>query len=396
MTLKSRQDNEAKRSLKDVKSPREYDLDCAEKDISDKDRALFFELISTDLTADQVSRVLEPWQVFPRQREVLAVHWHPEWIPLDIIDRRINGSFPASGVKLVIPTQHNQIMSMGDYAGVEVDCYSSGFNRKVQLLLHFKADRLNKADVLRSMLEHTFKYRSSQLFELMDSIVNPEFSGRMEEAAGETGASEEITAMVRFYTARLRKLLLDNEAQTPSIMIKNKLITEFISAQRGGHPQNLINRALLLVKAVKKIVKRHFSLEYFFRASEVIEEARGLGGGIVIPHPEQFWPILMADYDVDGWEVWNPQSQEYTQFLISAMNNQNKIQRPGRKPVLVFMGDDTHMSVKIRDPETQERSKLEREIGWQPAWDDVGIRKSLSLAGASRRRIIEEYMERLE
>ena len=77
------------------------------------------------------------------------------------------------------------------------------------------------------------------------------------------------------------------------------------------------------------------------------------------------------------------------------MNNQNKLPRPGRKDILVFMGDDTHMSVKVKDPEGVERSKLEREVGWQPAWDDVGIRKGLSLAGASRRLVIEEYLDRL-
>ncbi len=49
---------------------------------------------------------------------------------------------------------------------------------------------------------------------------------------------------------------------------------------------------------------------------------------MVIPHPEQFWPILLADYDVDGYEVWNPQSREYTDFLIRALDNQNKRRLP--------------------------------------------------------------------
>lgn len=394
MSLKTGIESDSNKKLEAV-PPADYDLDRAENEISDADRAIYFELISTELSADQQQRVITPWQVYPRQQEVLAVHWHPEWIPLDLIDQRLRGTFPVSRENLIIPTQHNQIMTWGDYSGAEVDCYSSGFNRKVQLLIHFRKERVNGAAVLTSMLDHTFKYRSSQLFEIMDSIINPVFQGRLEEAAGKTGANEEIVAMVRFYTARLRKLILENEAQTPAVMIKNKLIPEFITAHRHHYQQSIINRALLLVKTVKKIVKRNFSLDYFFRTTEIIEEVRRLGGCIVIPHPEQFWPILMADYDVDGWEVWNPQSQEYTEFLIRAMNNQNKIRRPGRKPILVFMGDDTHMSVKIRDPETLDRLKLEREIGWQPAWDDLGIRKSLSLAGAGRSQIIEEYKERL-
>jgi hypothetical protein len=75
---------------------------------------------------------------------------------------------------------------------------------------------------------------------------------------------------------------------------------------------------------VKALVKVEFSLKYFYRTSEVIEEARALGAGIVIPHPEQFWPILLKEYDVDGIEVWNPQSRRYTEFLISVLNRRNQ------------------------------------------------------------------------
>jgi hypothetical protein len=245
------------------------------------------------------------------------------------------------------------------------------------------------------MLEHTFKYRSSQLFELLDSIIEEKWSQRMEEAAGETGANPDVVAMVRFFTARLRRLIRDFENEMAPIMIKNKLVPEFIIAQKNRLPTAMVNRALLLVKAVKAIVKREFSIDYFFTTEEVIEEVRSVGGSVVIPHPEQFWPILLADYDVDGWEVWNPQSREFTKFLIQAVNNQNKNRRAGGRNILIFMGDDTHMSVKIRDPETVERSKLEREIGLQPAWEEPGIRKCLSLAGAGRQRIIDEYVGRL-
>ena len=59
------------------------------------------------------------------------------------------------------------------------------------------------------------------------------------------------------------------------------------------------------------------------------------------------------------------------------------------------MGDDTHMAEKTRDPEVQDGEKARREIGYQPAWDDFSIRKALIRAGASRRRVIEAYQERL-
>ncbi len=178
------------------------------------------------------------------------------------------------------------------------------------------------------MLAHTFRYRTSQLSFFMDTILDREGEKRLAEAVDNTGANQELVAFLRFYTARLRKLLEEFEASTPPEMIKNKLLGEYLDAQRHRHPDLMVNRGLLLLKAVKTLVKRDFPLDYFFAAEEVIEEARGLGGGVVIPHPEQFWPILLADYDVDGYEVWNPQSREYTDFLIRALDNQNKRRLP--------------------------------------------------------------------
>ncbi|MBF0531234.1 MAG: hypothetical protein HQK55_18600 [Deltaproteobacteria bacterium] len=370
-------------------------MDRAVRGITDEDRAVFLSLVTTNLTEEQVRMVLTPNTIRPRQKDVLAIHWHPEWVPLDLVARRIAAGFPFCQHSLIIPTQHNELMVMGNYAGVEVDCYATGFNRKIQLLLHFSAARVAKAGVIKSMLEHTFKYRVGQLFEIMDSITNSEYNERMEAAVSETGSNEEVAAMARFYTARLRQLIMDNQSTTPMQMIKNRLIPDFLRAQSKHHPKSLIKRAVMLVQSVKQIVKRYFSMAYFFRVNEVIEETRYLGGGVVIPHPEQFWPVLLADYDVDGYEVWNPESREYTEFLIGALNRQNRLRGPGRRSLLIFMGDDTHMSVKVRDPETQEPSKLEREIGFQPAWDDVAVQRSLSLAGASRTQIIERYKERL-
>ena len=104
---------------------------------------------------------------------------------------------------------------------------------------------------------------------------------------------------------------------------------------------------------------------------------------------------MLADYDVDGFEVWNPQSRRYTEFLISVINHHNERLKPGRRPLLVFMGDDTHMSEKVREPEVQNPEKAEREIGYQPAWDDFSIRKALIKANVDRHMVIEEYRQRL-
>ena len=375
--------------------PPDYDLDRAVDEISSWDQEQFKRIVSTELTPAQREMVADPGTSYPRQNEILAIHWHPEWIPEELTAHRVAALYPNAGKRLIIPTQHNQILSWNGYSGVEVDCYSSGFNRKVQLLLHFKTEALGEANVLRSMLEHTFKYRTGQMFEFMDTITQPALAERMERAAMDTGSSEEVVAFVRFYIARLRRLVEMNLADTPPAMIKNKLLTEYVDAQRGRHTDLMVNRSQLLLKAVKAIVKGYFPLSYFFRASEVIEEVRSLGGGVVIPHPEQFWPILLADYDVDGVEVWNPQSREYTEFLIRALTNQNKSRPSGRRRMLIFMGDDTHMSVKLKAPGQVEPSKYEREVGLQPAWDEVAVRKSLSLAGASRSQVIDEYQARL-
>jgi hypothetical protein len=95
-------------------------------------------------------------------------------------------------------------------------------------------------------------------------------------------------------------------------MAKNKLEPDFLDAQRPRFGDRVVARAQVYLREVKRLVKENFSLRHFYRATEFIEETRSLGGGVVIPHPEQFWPILLADYDVDA-SSWNPQSQEYTE-----------------------------------------------------------------------------------
>ena len=376
--------------------PGVFDLERAAKDISESDQQAYDAIISIELTPQQQRMVVKPNRVFSKQKELLAIHWHPEWIPLELTAQRLEAMYPNIKEKLIIPTQHNQLMTFGSYAGTEMDCFASGFQRKVQLLLHFNAARVEKADVLKSMLAHTFKYRASQLFQFMETIVNPVYADDLEEAVVDTGAGNDVVAFVRFYTARLARLIDLNESRTPPQMIKNKLLSEYVAVANAQHPEINLKRSLLLLAAVKKIVKQKFALDYFYRASEVIEEVRSLGGGVVIPHPEQFWPILLADYDVDGYEVWNPQSREYTEFLIGALTSKNSEGKKGKRRLLIFMGDDCHMSVKIKDPAMVEPAKLEREVGLQPAWDEVSINKTLSLAGASRAQVIKDYRERLD
>ena len=366
----------------------------AAEEITQEDQDRFFQVVSTKLEQWQIDQVISPKDVYVRQESLLAVHWHPEFVDMELIRKRVDAMFPNRTEELLIPTQHNVLMSWGDYSGVEVDCFSSGFNRKVQLLLHFANDRIKDAGVLKSMLAHTFKYRSGQLFDFMHTITKPH-QERIHEAAKAMGADEDLIEFVRVNVVKIETLLDDNWTDVPRQSVKNKLLRNWFDTMRPELGDTTVDRVQGYLKEVKKIVKRGFDLSFFYRASEIIEEVRGLGGCIVIPHPEQFWPILLRNYDVDGIEVWNPQSQEYTEFLISVVNEQNERRVSGRDK-LIFMGDDCHMGEKTKPVDQQDAAKAGREIGYQPAWDDLSIRKKLIVNNLSRRVIIEAYRDRLE
>lgn len=364
-------------------------------EVAEGDLERFLGLVATELAPWQVEQVTRPPVVHHRQEALLAVHWHPEFVPMPLIKQRLKAAFPNIREALIIPTQHNQMMSWGGYTGVEVDCYAKKFNSKVQLLLHFTDEKVQEAHVLKSMLELTAKYRSSQLFDFMDTIIKPR-EERINQAAMATGADAEVVAFTRAQVTRIQTLLDENWPKVPAISVKNKLLKNWFDTLRPEVGDLAIGRVQAYLQAVKQIVKTHFPLSYFYRASEVIEEVRALGGGVVIPHPEEFWPILLAGYDVDGIETWNPQSQRYTEFLISVVNDQNRKSTATRRKQLIFMGDDCHMGEKTKARELQDEAKASREIGYQPAWDNLNIRKKLVIHGVSRRSVIREYRERLK
>jgi hypothetical protein len=364
-------------------------------EVTEEDLARFDAVVSTDLADWQVEQVVAPAEVHARQETVLAVHWHPEFVPMELIRRRIEATFPRKKTELLIPTQHNELVSYDGYTGVEVDCFSSGFNRKVQLLLHFANDRLKDAGVLRCMLNHTFQYRSSQLFDFIHTITRP-VEKRINAAARETGADGDLIEFVRANVAKIETLLDEHWERVPPASVKNKLLRNWFDAMRPELGDVATHRVQAYLKAVKQRVKAEFSLEFFYRASEFIEETHRLGGCVVIPHPEQFWPILLRNYDVDGIEVWNPQSQEYTEFLIQVVNERNA-RRPGQdRKTLIFMGDDCHMGEKTKPQDQQDTEKAGREIGVQPPWDDMAIRKLLIVNSINRRSVIKEYRARLD
>lgn len=362
--------------------------------ITDKERNYFQRVVTTELDDRQVEQVVTAPEVYPLEKTILAAHWHPEHIPMELILKRVNGMFPNRTKEMLIPTQHNIITDLNGYSGVEVDCYASGFNQKVQLLLHFETGNLEKAATLKKMLAHTFKYRSSQLLEFIRAIDEP-VDEIIDIAARETGAHPALIDFVHGYVALIKQMLEENYDNIPPASIKNKILRNYFDCLREDYGDEWINRAQTFLTAVKKAVKASFPLKYFYRASEVIEEARSIGAGIVIPHPEQFWPILLADYDVDGIEVWNPQSQRYTDFLVSIINQKNRESRYRNRELLVFMGDDTHFGEKTKLPAQQNVAKAKREVGVQPSWDDLSIQKNLIRGNFSKERVIDEYRARL-
>lgn len=364
------------------------------EDISEEDEIRFLKVISTDLSESQREVIKNPQNIFHRQAEVLAVHWHPEFIPMDLIEKRIHAMYPNRKEELVIPTQHNMLSSFREYTGVEVDCYSQGFQRKVQLLLHFKNLQEEKAGILKNILEHTFQYRASQLFEFIATFIKP-VGSRLDAAAKKTGINKVLIQFVQQHIRKIDKLISEHHTSMPKSTLKNKLLRNYFDILRSEHGDEIINRVQMFLQAVKTQVKADFPLHYFYRTSAIIEEARALGAGIVIPHPEQFWPILLAEYDVDGYEVWNPQSLEYTEFLIQVLHEKNMRLGSSRRKLLVFMGDDTHMAEKIGQSSHQHKDKAVREIGYQPTWEVPEIIKKIIMANMSRHRVIKEYKERL-
>lgn len=369
-------------------------LKDAPQEITPRDEENFFSVVDTQLDNDTAERIETPEAVYPRQKNVLAIHWHPEFIPIEIALKRMHCMFPRAREELIIPTQHNEILNHRELSGAEVDCYAKGFNQKVQLLIHFKTENLSKSNILKSMIDHTFRYRSSQLFEFIDAIVAPN-RNYVDAAALETGADPELINFVRLQVEKVKALLDKHAGKIPTIMIKNKILRNFLDTLRPEYGDSAINRARTYLRAVKKIVKANFSLKFFYSAREIIEEARSVGASIVIPHPEQFWPILLADFDVDGYEVWNPQSRRYTEFLISVVNRTNEQRGPSSRRLLVFMGDDTHMGEKAKSPETQDPLKVRREVGYQPAWEELNIKKKLILTNMEKETVLKEYRERL-
>lgn len=379
----------------EVSAP-DFSLEAAVNDIGDDDWRRFDRLTSVELDDEEKKLAARPGRTAPEAGEFLAVHWHPEWAPLELIGRRLELAFPRAENFLAIPTQHNRVMTLGPWAGVEADVYDRRCGLKVQLLIHLPAERLAGASAFISMMDHTYNYRAHQLLDILNRLAEPGEAALKVRAALRPSLSETAISMARFYAARLREMILRSGiiGGERDEMLKNRLLPDFMTAGVPPEQKNLLEQAVIFINAVKKTVKDELRPEEFYSPQEVIEEARSLGAGIVIPHPPQFWPALLAGLDVDGWEVWNPSTPRHTLFLLEAMQRMNENRLPSRR-LLAFMGDDTHMSAKFRPDLGDEKDSADREIGFQPPWTDPEVRAALKRTGQSLTATLNEYRSRL-
>jgi hypothetical protein len=360
------------------------------EDQEQTDRAVFDRLTSVDLSDEEKALAVRPDQIAAQETRLLAVHFHPEWVPLTLIEDRLKTAFPAAQDALVVPTQHNRVMTLGAWSGVEADVYAPAYGLKIQLLIHFPSSRLPKAGPFQAMMERTFRYRACQLLEILEALVRP--GETLAREIKKNGFSSQAVRLAASFAKRVEDLIRrENVLEGPrSEMIKNRLLPDFMQARGQLIDAALMDRALALVRLVKASVKRRLDSSRFHEAREVIEEARSLGAGVVIPHPPQFWPALLDDLDVDGWEVWNPSTPAHTLFLLECLARGDGRRR---RPLLAFMGDDTHMSSKIRPDLSDDKPGVPREIGFQPPWRDSA--EALARAGQSRERTMDEYRARL-
>ena len=364
--------------------------DKAARDLDEVSWRLFDGLTSVDLSAEERQRVARPDRTAPEAERFLAVHWHPERAPLELVRQRLETAFPKARDSLIVPTPHNQVAVFGPYAGVEADAYDHSYGLKIHLLFHFSADRLPRAGAFLDMLDRTYRYRARQLLEILDLLSGPALFDVPGLPAGELGL--EARNLARFCALRLRELVdRSGLIGTPrDELLKNRLLPDFMAALAGRNP--CLPPALGVVKAAKKKVKAAFLPANFYAPRELIEEARALGAGVVIPHPPFFWPVLLDDLDVDGWEIWNSSSPRHAEFLALALARANET-RGGRRRLLAFMGDDTHLSSKYRPAHGGGRD--EREIGFQDPWFDPPLARLMAETGQSLAGTLAEYRARL-
>jgi hypothetical protein len=104
-------------------------LQDAAEEITEWDLQIFEKLTAMELTPLQIERIVCPGKIFETEGSVLAIHWHPEMVPLPLVETRLRRVYPHAGQTLIIPTRTYEILVYGDTRVPEVDCRDDAFNR---------------------------------------------------------------------------------------------------------------------------------------------------------------------------------------------------------------------------------------------------------------------------
>jgi hypothetical protein len=345
-----------------------------------------------------------PEQTYPGQDGIMALHWHPESVPLEQITRRFRCLFPDAREWLLVPTEHNRLVSIDGYCGVEVDCRHRG--AKLQLLLHFHGDHPSGDPAFLTDLDHTRAYRARQLDRLLTALTQAEGRPGREQAAleattvlpgpsdGQPAARMGILAWMERESGQLLSLLDGDECPRDASHRKNKLVRDWLLTRLGGASHPAAPFVLEVLRTIKEQVKADFDPEWFLTAEHWIGRTRALGGTVTLPHPELFPAMLDGGLELDGVEVWNPQSCRRSVELLEDLVS-GRI--PGRAglPVLPTFGDDCHLGEKRKPESLRDAEKASREIGVQPAWDWPAVERILDHAGWRRVPLVREWKKRL-
>jgi hypothetical protein len=362
-------------------------------EVSDWDEQTYALLVSSRLSPARRHAIAWPRQTYPDQDAVLATHWHPDGVPMELIRHRIGALFPSRTAELVIPTPHNRLAAYGELAGAEIDCYAPEIRDKVQLLIHLPRDRAARATALTGILEQAAETRARLLLRILEELDAAGPTKRLGRVATKITADPSALEFVQLRARKLRALIDRNRSKTPAHVLRPRLFRLYLEALRGQCGDRIADQGQALIRALSKALKRDEPAASFHSIYDIITEVRAARGGVVVPHPQKFPGVLETNYDVDGYEVWSPGWPRKTSALIDAIAERSASRKA--RPFLMFLADDCHLGEKLRPANLRCPKRAAREIGVQAGWDDPAIRSCLERAGVTRRGVIEAYRHRL-
>lgn len=351
---------------------------------------LFEDLIKDQLNKDKTDKVTNPRFIMPEIENVLALHWHPENLSIETAVKRLSKTFPNATNKLIIPTDHNIFKSYQGISGTEIDCFAKELKKKVQLLIHIKDDNLKNSFTLKTMVNYSAEFSKKFLLFFLDSLIG---KSTVSNFIWEKVASEAV--LDKKYYEEIRKLskefiTLFESRKIDYFLISNSLLVNFVCNILTKYNDLIKKQAKLFLLEFKKLCYIHFDTKFFYSVEDFVEEVQWSGGAISVPHPEQFWPILLTKYKFDGIEFWNPSSASYSELILDRIIRLNKYKK---EAVIPLVGDDTHFNKLVE--EVSKNRIPSRDLGYQPIWKSKIIQQILKRNSLCKQKIIDLYRERL-